>query len=271
MVTSAAGPAGREAVAHLRASFASTRTMPNAHLDADKDAPLRYDIRLLGRILGETIRAQEGERTFDTIERIRLTAVRFHRDADPSAARELQNNIRTLSNGEAIQIIRAFGHFSHLANTAEDQHHIRRSRAYAIANAAPRKGEIAYALGRARAAALSRSSLEKFFATALCSPVLTAHPTEVRRQSSIDREMEIARLLDERDRIQFTPNELTGNQKALRRAILILWQTNMLRSTRLKVLDEVANGLSLLPWRKITGTRSTPPMSEPKPITGWPR
>jgi phosphoenolpyruvate carboxylase len=91
--------------------------MPNAHLDADKDAPLRYDIRLLGRILGETIRAQEGERTFDTIERIRLTALRFHRDADPSAARELQNNIRTLSNGEAIQIIRAFGHFSHLANT----------------------------------------------------------------------------------------------------------------------------------------------------------
>jgi phosphoenolpyruvate carboxylase len=68
--------------------------MPNAHLDADKDAPLRYDIRLLGRILGETIRAQEGERTFDTIERIRLTALRFHRDADPSAARELQNNIR---------------------------------------------------------------------------------------------------------------------------------------------------------------------------------
>src|SRR5690242_16318292 len=176
-------PAGREAVAHLRASFASTRTMPNAHLDADKDAPLRYDIRLLGRILGETIRAQEGERTFDTIERIRLTALRFHRDADPSAARELQNNIRTLSNGEAIQIIRAFGHFSHLANTAEDQHHIRRSRAYAIANAAPRKGEI-------------------------------------------------ARLLDERDRIQFTPDELTGNRKALRRAILILWQTNMLRSTR---------------------------------------
>ena len=218
--------------------------MPNAHLDADKDAPLRYDIRLLGRILGETIRAQEGERTFDTIERIRLTALRFHRDADPSAARELQNNIRALGNGEAIQIIRAFGHFSHLANIAEDQHHIRRSRAYAIANAAPRKGEIAYALGRARAAALSRSSLEKFFATALCSPVLTAHPTEVRRQSSIDSEMEIARLLDERDRIQFTPDELTGNRKALRRAILILWQTNILRSTRLKVLDEVANGLS---------------------------
>ena len=78
-----------------------------SHLDADKDAPLRYDIRLLGRILGETIRAQEVERTFDTIERIRLTALRFHRDAEPSAARELQNNIRALSNGEAIQIIRA--------------------------------------------------------------------------------------------------------------------------------------------------------------------
>ena len=131
-----------------------------------------------------------------------------------------------------------------MANIAEDQHHIRRSRAYAMANAAPRKGEMVYALGRARAARVSRSALEKFFATALCSPVLTAHPTEVRRQSSIDRELEIAKLLDERDRIQFTPEELAANRNTLRRAILTLWQTSILRGTRLRVLDEVVNGLA---------------------------
>jgi phosphoenolpyruvate carboxylase len=75
-------------------------------------------------------------------------------------------------------------------------------------------------------------------------PVLTAHPTEVRRKSTIDREMEIAGLLAERDRPSLTVAELGANEAALRRAILVLWQTNPLRRTRLRVIDEVANGLS---------------------------
>ena len=86
--------------------------------------------------------------------------------------------------------------------------------------------------------------LQGFFDHALCSPVLTAHPTEIRRKSSIDREMEIARLLDERDRIEFTPEELAANRRALRRNVLTLWQTSLVRGTRLRVIDEVANGLS---------------------------
>jgi phosphoenolpyruvate carboxylase len=210
----------------------------------DKDAPLRYDIRLLGRILGETVRAQEGEEAFAFIERIRQTALRFHRDADAAARAELEEMISGLGAEEAIRIIRAFGYFSHLANIAEDQHHIRRSRAYALASAAAREGTMLYALERAKEAGLSRRSLEAFFAGSLCSPVLTAHPTEIRRRSSIEREMEIAHLLDERDRIHFTPEELTANRKALRRAVLTLWQTSILRGTRLRILDEVANGLS---------------------------
>ena len=211
---------------------------------ADKDAPLRYDIRLLGRILGETVRAQEGDEVFQTIERIRQTALRFHRDADAAARQELQTIIRDLPDSAAILIVRAFGYFSHLANIAEDQHHIRRTRAYAMANAPPREGTMAYALARARDTRVSRAGLADFLKAALCSPVLTAHPTEIRRQSSIEREMEIAKLLDERDRVQFTPEELAANRKALRRAVLTLWQTSILRGTRLRILDEVANGLS---------------------------
>ena len=210
----------------------------------EKDAPLRYDIRLLGRILGDTVRAQEGERVFELVEQIRRTAVHFHRDADESARQELQTTMSGLPTDQAIRIIRAFGYFSHLANIAEDQHHIRRTRAYAIAKAAPRQGTIAYALERARRSGISRAQLQAFFASALCSAVLTAHPTEVRRKSSIDREMEIARLLDERDRIQFTPEELAVNRKALRRAVLTLWQTSILRDARLRVIDEVANSLA---------------------------
>ena len=218
------------------------------HLDQsdipEKDVPLRYDIRLLGRILGDTVRLQEGEPVFDVVERIRRTAVRFHRDADEAARQELQAIMSGLPTDRATRIIRAFGYFSHLANIAEDQHHIRRTRAYAMANAAPRPGTVAYALERARTHGVSRAHLQAFFARALCSAVLTAHPTEVRRKSSIDREMDIARLLDERDRIKFTPEELTANRKALRRAVLTLWQTSLLRRTRLRVIDEVANGLA---------------------------
>ena len=74
--------------------------------------------------------------------------------------------------------------------------------------------------------------------------MLTAHPTEVRRKSTIDREMEIAALLDRRERMQLTPEEFEASEEQLRRAVLTLWQTNLLRRTKLTVLDEVANGLS---------------------------
>ncbi len=210
----------------------------------DKDLPLRDDIRLLGRILGDTVRNQEGEAVFEIVERIRQTSIRFHRDEDETARRELEATLDGLSRDQTIQIIRAFSYFSHLANIAEDQHHIRRGRLHALAASAPREGTVAYALARAQAAGISRSQLQTFFDNALVSPVLTAHPTEVRRKSTIDREMEVAKLLDERDRIQLTPEEAATSDEALRRAVLTLWQTSILRRSKLAVADEVANGLA---------------------------
>src|SRR5262249_32410944 len=145
---------------------------------------------------------------------------------------------------QAIHIIRAYSFFSHLANIAEDQHRIRRMRAAARAGSAPREGTMAHALARAREVGISRDRVQEFFASAHISPVLTAHPTEVRRKSTIDREMEIAQLLAERDSTLRTPEEETGSEEALRRAVLTLWQTNLLRGNRLSVLDEVANGIA---------------------------
>jgi phosphoenolpyruvate carboxylase len=210
----------------------------------DKDLPLRDDIRLLGRILGDTVRSQEGEPVFAIVEHIRRTSIRFHRDEDEAARHELEATLNKLSDGQNIQIIRAFSYFSQLANIAEDQHHIRRTRAHALAASAPREGTIARALTRARDAGISRSKLENFFTNAIVCPVLTAHPTEVRRKSTIDREMEVAHLLAERDRVRLTPEETAANEEALRCAVLTLWQTSMLRGSRLNVVDEVANGLS---------------------------
>src|SRR6266481_5480539 len=212
--------------------------------DPDKDRPLREDTRLLGRILGDTVRELQGEQVYDIIERIRQTSIRFRRDEDEAARRDLVDIMDRLSPADANHIIRAFGYFSHLANIAEDQHRIRRTRAHAIAGSPPRDGSMAQVLARARDAGITGDALWAFLKTAAISPVLTAHPTEVRRKSMIDREMEVAHLLDERDHPDLTPEEAAANEEGLRRAVLTLWQTNLLRRTRLRVIDEVANGLA---------------------------
>ena len=167
----------------------------------EKDVPLREDIRLLGRILGDTVREQEGEEVFELVEQIRRASIRFHRDNEAAARRELEATLDSLSAEQTLTIVRAYSYFSHLANIAEDQHHIRRNRAHAIAGSAPRPGSLAYAFQRTRELGTEPAALADFFDRALVSPVLTAHPTEVRRKSTLTRELEIAELLDERERL----------------------------------------------------------------------
>src|SRR3954471_6021960 len=204
----------------------------------EADARLRENIRLLGRILGDTVRDQEGEEVVDIVERIRQTSVRFHREEDRGARQELENILDSLSTAETVRIVRAFSYFSHLANIAEDQNNIRQMRV------SPRSDTLTLTLARAREAGVGADRLRAFFATAFVCPVLTAHPTEVRRKSTMDREMEIAALLDRRERTKLTAEEFEASEEQLRREVLTLWQTNLLRRTKLTVLDEVANGLS---------------------------
>ncbi|WP_027516816.1 phosphoenolpyruvate carboxylase [Bradyrhizobium sp. WSM1417] len=206
----------------------------------EADVRLRDDIRLLGRILGDTVRDQEGPELFDLVERIRQTSIRFHRDEDRLARRELEQILDSMSTSETVRIVRAFSYFSHLANIAEDQNNIRQMRA----NKGGGSGMLAETLAHARAAGIGADALRNFFKSALVSPVLTAHPTEVRRKSTMDREMEVASLLDRRERVALTAEEAAASDEQLRREVLTLWQTNLLRRTKLTVLDEVANGLS---------------------------
>ncbi|HSN39825.1 MAG TPA: phosphoenolpyruvate carboxylase [Burkholderiales bacterium] len=219
----------------------------------EKDLPLREDIRLLGRLLGDTLQEQEGGGRFDLIENIRRTAVRFHRDRDPDAKQELEAILSGLGHDTAISVVRAFSFFSQLANIAEDLHHNRRSRAHRIAGSAPRKGSVALALERLRQAGVAKSRLTGFLDRALIMPVLTAHPTEVQRKSILDCQMEVARLLAERDRSIFTPGERHANEEALRLAILTLWQTRILRTTQLTVHDEIENGLAYYRYTFLRG------------------
>ena len=121
-----------------------------SHEDDEKDAPLRDDIRLLGRILGDTVREQEGADVYVIVERIRQASIRFHRDNESGARRELAATLDSLDNDQTLAIVRAFSYFSHLANIAEDQHHIRRNRAHIVRRSAPRPGSLAYAFQHAR-------------------------------------------------------------------------------------------------------------------------
>lgn len=218
--------------------------MPLIPDDPRKDEPLRDDIRLLGRILGDTVREQEGEAVFDLVERIRRTSVRFHRLEDSEARAELEGILNRMEMRDTTRVIRAFSYFSHFANIAEDQHHIRRTRSHAIGGSTEREGSVVHALQEVAAAGVTAEQMRAFLATATASPVLTAHPTEVQRKSILNRAMELADLMARRDRPDLSPEEKAETETAIERTVLTLWQTGILRRSRLKVIDEVANGIS---------------------------
>lgn len=216
----------------------------NGRARDDKDQPLFEDIRYLGRLLGEVLREQEGDAVFDIVETIRQTAVRFRREDDNADALALEKQLRALSPEQTVSVVRAFSYFSHLANIAEDRHRNRRRRIHDLAGSAPQAGTIAHSLERlALAGAAATPVLQQFFNDALIVPVLTAHPTEVQRKSTLDSQHDIARLLAERDQ-PLTHRELEHNESLLRARVTSLWQTRMLRESRLTVGDEIENALS---------------------------
>ena len=209
-----------------------------------KDEPLKEDIRFLGRVLGDVVREMEGEDVFDLVESVRRKSVAYVREEDEAAKQELETILNNLTPAQAVQVVRAYSYFSHLANLAEDQHHIRRTRAHELAGSPPRNGSMAKAFSRAMAEGATSESLKEFFDNANIGAVLTAHPTEVRRQSTMKREIAMSELLTKRDQGEWTKFEAADIDDKIKRAIMILWQTNMLRQTKLTVLDEVSNGLS---------------------------
>ena len=221
----------------------------------DNERPLVEDIRLLGRILGDVIREQESPEIYELIEKIRKLSVAFRRDADQEANKALKKLLKGLSGEHAVSVIRGFTYFSHLANLAEDRHHIRR-RAIHERVGDMQEGSIEVALQRLRWAGITPKIISQTLAHSFVSPVLTAHPTEVQRQSILSAERDIAELLTARDEIKaraaavnaakdaLTPKELAINEQRMRARVMQLWQTRLLRFSKLTVADEIENSLS---------------------------
>src|SRR4029450_11312430 len=166
----------------------------------EKDQPLQDDVRLLGQFLGDTVREQEGERAFETVEAIRRFSVAFQRRADVAAGRDLDELLNRLSPAEAVTVIRAFSYFSHLANLAEDRHHVRRRLVHEVRQE-PQDGSLAKSFSRLRKAGVAPEQVERALQRSFVSPVLTAHPTEVQRKSTLDAERAIADTLGAREQL----------------------------------------------------------------------
>ncbi len=209
----------------------------------DKDRPLIEDIRLLGRILGDVIREQEGAAVYEIVEKVRKLSVAFRRHADAQAESDLKKLLKSLSNEQTVSVIRAFTYFSHLANLAEDRHHIRR-RAIHERRGDVQDGSLDAAFVRLRASGHTVKSIAKMLKSAYISPVLTAHPTEVQRKSILDAERAIAVILSARDAHDLIAREKSLLELQLRARVTQLWQTRLLRYTKLQVADEIENALS---------------------------
>ncbi len=209
---------------------------------AAKNRPLVDDIRLLGRILGEVIREQEGKDAFELIERVRQLSVAYRLKQDASAGRTLDRLLKNLSADQTVSVIRAFSYFSHLANIAEDRHHVRRRLLHERAGH-QQEGSLAVSFERLHRADQRAADIAAALQRAYISPVLTAHPTEVQRQSILDAERAIAEFIGERDALS-GQRELRDNEELIRARVTQLWQTRMLRTARLTVADEIENALS---------------------------
>jgi phosphoenolpyruvate carboxylase len=220
-------------------------SLPETSLSNDeslKDAPLVEDVRMLGQLLGDTIREQEGEDIFERIESIRRLSVAYERKSDLEAGRQLGNALQKLTTEAATLVARAFSYFSHLANIAEDRHQIRRQEAQQGAMR-QQPGTLSATFYRLRHASIDGGAVAALLGRGMVSPVLTAHPTEARRKTLLDIDGSIASLLAAREH-QYDDRKSRERAALLKARVVQMWQTRLLRVAHLTVRDEIENALS---------------------------
>ncbi|MEV0252459.1 phosphoenolpyruvate carboxylase [Nocardia sp. NPDC050712] len=217
--------------------------MTDSRIDPVQDAtrPLRDDIRFLGGVLGETIRDHEGPEVFDLIERVRTEAFRIRREEVGRSA--VADMLAGVDIETAIPLIRAFSYFVLLANLAEDIQRDRRRAAHVAAGEPPQDSSLAATYRKLDAARLDGDQVADLLVDALVSPVITAHPTETRRRTVFDVQTQITDLMRMRQRYDDTEAERAEYELRIRRQVLALWRTALIRLARLRIQDEIAVGL----------------------------
>ena len=203
--------------------------------------PMRDDIRLLGSILGDTVREQNGDEVFDLVERARTASFRVRRSEIERA--EVAEMFADIDIRQAVPVIRAFSHFALLANVAEDIHRERRRAIHVDAGDPPQDSTLAATYLKLDAADLDSATIAEALTGALVSPVITAHPTETRRRTVFDTQHRITQLMRLHARGHTKTDDGLDIETELRRRVLMLWQTALVRLSRLQITDEIAVGL----------------------------
>jgi len=199
---------------------------------------LRAAVRFLGRVLGDVIRAQDGEAVFNQIEEIRQASVAFHRDGTTEAARLMAERLSGLSLADTVRFVHSFACFLQITNIAEDQIQRRRGR-----GGDTRPDTLAGALRTLAADGQAPGAVLDLLRQGLIAPVITAHPSEVRRKSVLDRQAAIADELDDLDRAH-SDSERAEIERELVRQVSIFWRTRLLRSVKPELGDEIENAVS---------------------------
>src|SRR5690349_14524902 len=203
--------------------------------------PMREDIRLLGTILGDTVREQNGEEVFDLVERARVESFRVRRSEIDRA--ELARMFDGIATHQAVPVIRAFTHFALLANVAEDIHRERRRALHIASGEPPQNSTLAATYLKLDSADLDSDTVAEALTGALVSPVITAHPTETRRRTVFDAQHRITELMRLRLHGHTETEDGRDINLELRRHIFTLWHTALIRLSRLKIQDEIETGL----------------------------
>ncbi|MFV8316001.1 phosphoenolpyruvate carboxylase [Mycobacterium sp. 23] len=214
-------------------------------LGREATEPMRADIRMLGAILGDTVREQNGDEVFELVERARVESFRVRRsEIDRNEVSRMFDGIEIR---KAIPVIRAFTQFALLANVAEDIHRERRRSIHVAAGEPPQDSSLAATYAKLDRAELDSATVAAALEGALVAPVITAHPTETRRRTVFVTQHRITELM----RLHAEGHTQTDSGRSieteLRRQILTLWQTAIIRLSRLQISDEIAAGLRYYP------------------------
>ncbi|MDY3556346.1 phosphoenolpyruvate carboxylase [Gemmata sp. JC717] len=210
---------------------------------------LGADIRLLGNLLGQAIRRLGGDAAFDLEEEVRAAAKELRTNPSPDAARRLRDRLGTLDVPKLRGLIRAFSVFFDLINLAEQQARVRALR-HRAARPDPARAENAEsALQSIARRGVPVEEVADHLARALVVPVFTAHPSEARRRSVLEKLAAVAQLLDKLEYGQPTPSERDALTDAIAEEVEALWLTDAVRSARPSVLDEVRQVLGVVEAR----------------------
>ena len=212
------------------------------------DSGLRADVRLLGALLGETIRQQQGGELYELVEKVRLLA-RDARHGNASSGEDLVALLSVQGSDRLVLLARAFAQFLNLANIAEQHHQIRRRRQIAASTyeesetANPARSFLEAEFYKLLDSGVSTSELHQKALALSIELVLTAHPTEIVRRSVSSKFLRIQHLLSENDRPDLSRLERQEIGEALHRAVAEVWETDEIRRVRLTPVDEANNGL----------------------------